>query len=403
VLHVIISRGRPELIHQIVDASPVRDRFVIILCVFDAMVSKASLVRSALTQLTFAAKGAVFVDDNATERGEVATEFPEITTCEWTDVEALLQGPRGPYTPRSPDGERRQPTPDERTRHHRVAAQLSRDAALHRHVRTGGDRVQFLRQSGLRMTIRPIDTGDFPRIANLTDRVSQLRATGTIYSETDLKALRHAPDYHLVVADLVDNYVDYDLIGIALLHTPRPGHAHHHTDDEQADRAGQETLANWADRTATLEFLLMSCTVISAGAGTVFLAALRAKLAASGMARMIGAFVPTDRNEPMWNAYGNTGFVLPDGSHPSFEDLHTGEHLELVTDLASPRPLPDYVAFTDLWTPDGLPSLAEVITPRTEPRPALHTSQPAAASTGVDASEHRGTSLVPGAGAGEPR
>lgn len=328
VLHGLVSRGDTRAIAALLERADLAEHFVISRIVPDAAMSKAELVTDALTQLGYAATTAVFVDDTASERAEVLDALPGITVIDWRDAAELLAGPRGPH------GE---PTPESRHRRERVHAQLLRDADLTRYVITGGSRIEFLRRSGLHMTIRPIAAGDLDRLADLTDRASQLKATGTIYSRRDLETLSRRAGHQVVVADLLDNYANYGTVGLAVLSTSAHG--------------------QWGRRLAMLEFLIMSCTVLSSGAGPVFLAAIKAKLAATGMPRLYGAYVPTDRNEPMWRAYGAIGFTLANGTRPPFAELRRGMRLDLVADLAAGQPLPDYVAFTDRWTPDGLPSL----------------------------------------------
>jgi FkbH-like protein len=209
----------------------------------------------------------LFVDDDPFERAEVQQAHPEVRVC--ADATHLLGRPDLPRSATADGSRRRQLY---RADFQRADAQ--RDFT--------GTSEQFLASLDLRMTIRPATEDDLNRAEELTLRTNQLNATGYTYSRAELAALRHSPDHTLLVTDLTDRFGDYGTVGLALLE----------------HRAGL-----W-----TVKLLLVSCRVMSRGIGTVLLNAIIARARGAG-ARLVGEFVPTDRNRPMLVTYRFAGFA----------------------------------------------------------------------------------------------
>lgn len=231
--------------------------------------SKAASVRQIARRLNIGLDGLAFIDDDPFERDEVQFACPEVRCYDAAEVPDLLALPE--MNPRFV-------TEDARLRRQLYAedARRSRDESQFQ-----GPAEQFLRGLGLRFSIRPAGEGDLRRAEELTIRTHQLNATGCTYSYDQLEAIRTSPDHMLLVASLSDRYGSYGTIGLALLETGR--------DD-------------WI-----LKLLLMSCRVASRGVGAVFLGHLANRARAAG-ARLLGEFLPGERNQAMYLTYRLGGF-----------------------------------------------------------------------------------------------
>jgi methoxymalonate biosynthesis protein len=231
--------------------------------------AKSDSVRAIAGELGFAHDTIAFVDDQPVERAEVAHGLPDVRCYPAEDVIGLLSRPE--FTPAVV-------TEDARRRRAMYQAGFQRDAARAEHA--GGDE-DFLRTLDLRLGVRRAAEEDLARVAELTQRTSQMNATGVHYSEADLRALTADPRHELLLATLDDRFGPHGAIGIMLV-------ARHP--------------AAWH-----LKLLATSCRVVPFGVGTVLLRWLTDQAAGAG-AHLVADFRRTDRNRMMEVAYRFAGF-----------------------------------------------------------------------------------------------
>ena len=239
--------------------------------------AKSEAVRRISTALNLAPDSFLFVDDDPFERAEVAKGVPGVRTAEIAsaqDVAALLARPDLNPATVTGDGSRRRLM---------YRADLRRAEA---EADFGGTPEEFLATLDMRLTLRRAGEDDLRRAEELTVRTHQLNSTGYTYSYAELDALRTSDRHVLMVAGLSDRFGDHGTIGLLLVEHDRP------------DRP----------RTWTLKLLLVSCRVMSRGIGSVLLGHVIARSRAEG-ARLLGEFVPTERNRVMLVAYRFAGFA----------------------------------------------------------------------------------------------
>ncbi|MFC0105733.1 HAD-IIIC family phosphatase [Kibdelosporangium aridum] len=231
---------------------------------------KSRAVREIADALRFAPSTIAFVDDQPAERAEVAYHLPDVRCYPAEAVPALVTMPE--FSPP-------RVTEDARRRRQMYLAGEQRVAAQAEHV---GPDEDFLRSLRMRMRIRRADAEHLSRVAELTQRTSQMNATGIHYSDATLRGLIDDPHHEVLVAGMADRFGPHGEIGVLLM-------------------ARQPDVWN-------LRLLATSCRVVSFGAGAVILNWLIDQAARAGV-HLVADFRRTERNRMMEVAYRFSGFT----------------------------------------------------------------------------------------------
>ncbi|MCS7483518.1 HAD-IIIC family phosphatase [Umezawaea endophytica] len=230
---------------------------------------KSASVRAIAERLNFAESTIAFVDDQPTERAEVAFHLPEVR-CYPAERAADLVG-LAEFSPPVV-------TEDSARRRRMYQAGFRRDAE--REGFTGPDE-DFLRTLDLRMTVVRATERELARAAELTLRTSQMNATGVPYDDDALRGLMSDPEHEVLVVGMSDRFGPHGAVGIVLL------------------RRGSDV---WH-----LKLLATSCRVVAFGAGSTLLNWIVDRAARAGV-HLAADFRPTDRNRMMDIAYRFAGF-----------------------------------------------------------------------------------------------
>lgn len=230
---------------------------------------KSDSVREIADQLKFALNTIAFVDDQPSERAEVAFRSPEVR-C-YPAEQAVLLASLPEFSPEVV-------TVDARRRRQMYQASFRRDAE--RESFTGPDE-EFLRSLDLVMTIKRADAESLSRVAELTVRTSQMNATGVHYPDTALRGLLADANHEILTVTLTDRFGPHGAVGVLLL---------------------EYHLAVWH-----LKLLATSCRVVSFGAGAVILGWLTDQAARANV-HLAADFRATGRNRMMEIAYRFAGF-----------------------------------------------------------------------------------------------
>jgi methoxymalonate biosynthesis protein len=230
---------------------------------------KSDAIRQIASQLGFALDAIAFIDDQPTERAEVAYHLPAVRCYPAAQATGLLE--LAEFQPATV-------TTDSARRRAMYQAGFRRDAAR---AEFAGQDEDFLRTLELAMRVERASQDDLARVEELTLRTSQMNATGVHYPGSTLRRLCSDPDHEVLVATLADCFGPHGAIGIILLRR-HPGAWH-------------------------LKLLATSCRVISFGAGSVLLGWLAGEAAAAGV-HLVADFRRTERNRVMEVAYRFAGF-----------------------------------------------------------------------------------------------
>lgn len=260
---------------------------------------KSDAVKDIAEQLNFAEKTIAFIDDQPTERAEVAFGAPAVRCYAAEQVTSLTDLPE--FSPEVV-------TVDARRRRQMYQASFKRNAD--RESFNGPDE-DFLRSLDLVMTIKRADEEDLSRVEELTLRTSQMNATGVHYSDETLRGLIADEQHEVLTVTLSDRFGPHGAVGVMLLgYHPDVWH---------------------------LKLLATSCRVVSFGAGAVILNWLIDQAAQAGV-HLAADFKSTDRNRMMDIAYRFAGFT--DDACDCLAQIATGDRGEiqfrhLVTDQRS--------------------------------------------------------------------
>jgi methoxymalonate biosynthesis protein len=229
---------------------------------------KSDAVRVVADELGFAHRAMAFVDDTPAELAEVSFRLPEVRTYPAEAAAGLLDRPEFTPVVITEDAARR-----------RAMYQAGFRRAAARAEFTGPDE-EFLRSLDITLRITPATEADLARLEELTQRTSQMNATGVHYSEAALRSLMDTHD--VLVLNLTDRFGSSGAVGLVLL-ARRPDVWH-------------------------LKLLATSCRVVSCGVGAVVLRRLADRAAAAGV-HLVADFRPTGRNRIMEIGYRFAGFV----------------------------------------------------------------------------------------------
>lgn len=211
----------------------------------------------------------LFLDDQAFERDEVNSVYPEVLCLSPAACENLLSHPR--LTPMFVTEETRR----RRLMYQQDQLRLQEEEAFE------GPHTAFLVSLGMQFIICEAQEEDLQRAEELTVRTNQLNSTGITYSYEELQHFRLQEQYKLLVCELVDKYGSYGKIGLALI--------------EINDVA-------WH-----MKLLLMSCRVLSRSVGSVLLSYILQAARAEG--KVVRAdFRRTERNRMMYATYRFANF-----------------------------------------------------------------------------------------------
>ncbi|MFJ3725584.1 HAD-IIIC family phosphatase [Streptomyces sp. NPDC090045] len=287
ILHAVASRGDYDIAAGYLAAQGLDSMFTVLEVGWGA---KSEAVARIAAELNIGLDTIAFVDNDAVERAEVSAAHP-VVRCYSAEEAALLES----YEEFTPEFV----TEESALRRQLYRTDRRRKAAESEHT---GPPAEFLASLGLVLTVRRATGADLARAHELTLRTHQLNTTGRTFDLEELRLLCADPGHEVLVAELEDRFGSYGTIGLAV--------------------------TALRDGATVLELLLMSCRVMSRGAGAVLIDHVIARSLAAGR-RPVAEFVPTAVNRQMLVTLRFAGFAVA-------ED--TGDRLTLAIDPAAPPP-----------------------------------------------------------------
>lgn len=232
--------------------------------------SKSSSVKAIAKSINIGIDTLAFVDDQSFELEEVRFSAPEVLCIDSSDLSGLLDMPE--MNPRFV-------TEDSKIRRKMYQSDIKRNTVEEYFE---GTQEEFLASLNMSFSIAPVCEGDLQRAEELTVRTHQLNTTGYTYSYEELDHFRKSKSHKLYMASLEDKYGTYGKIGLVLVEC-------------------KEDI--W-----TIKLLLMSCRVMSRGAGTILINHIMRLANAAGV-KLRAEFIPNDRNRMMYITYKFGGFA----------------------------------------------------------------------------------------------
>jgi len=244
---------------------------------------KATNLTAIANELSLGIDALVFVDDNPFERNLVRESVPTVGVLEMPEDPSLYA--RTLAAAGFFEALTLSPEDLKRSEFYQDNA---RRATLQKQV---GNLQEYLASLEMELTVQPFDAVGRSRIAQLINKSNQFNLTTRRYTEVEVEALEHDPDVHGLQIRLRDRFGDNGMISVVVCR-----------------RAGED----WE-----IDTWLMSCRVLGRGVEAAVLKELTEAARKLGLRRLIGRYIPTERNAMVRDHYATLGFRLveekPDG------------------------------------------------------------------------------------------
>jgi FkbH-like protein len=238
---------------------------------------KVNSIRDAANQLNLGLDAFTLIDDNPAERDLVRTQLPAVQTLDPTTTTAVAWLERMLRFPITRE------TEEARTRTEMYRAQAARSDALATHA----DYPALMASLGLEARIAPATARELDRVVELVQRTNQFNTTTIRYTRDQLRQMVASPTRAVYVGSLADKFGSVGLVAVAAV------------DRQNGDGC-------------VIESFVMSCRAMGFGLERLMMAEVIAaeERRAGSAVRVVGRFVPTDRNGPSAGLYGECGFAV---------------------------------------------------------------------------------------------
>jgi len=143
---------------------------------------------------------------------------------------------------------------------------------------------QYLRVLNITLRIEHANKKNIPRIAQLTQKTNQFNLTTRRYTVEEIESFAESKDFQVIAINLSDKFGDSGLTGMAIV-----------------DKKDSES---WR-----IDTFLLSCRILGRKAEDVLIAYILECAKKEGAKSISGDFIPTKRNIPAKDFYGNCGFT----------------------------------------------------------------------------------------------
>ncbi len=142
----------------------------------------------------------------------------------------------------------------------------------------------FLKQLGIKVTMKKANDFTIPRIAQLTLKTNQFNLTTHRYQEEDVQMFAHDQTKLIGCAQTKDKFGDNGITGVYIVNK------------------------NHADKEWFIDTFLLSCRVMGRGIENVMLGYILSKAKEEGVVKVKAEFIPTKKNKPCEHLLPNFGF-----------------------------------------------------------------------------------------------
>lgn len=238
---------------------------------------KASNLREIARKLNIGLDSLVFADDNPYERNQVRQELPMVAVPELPEDPALYPAciaAAGYF-------EAVALTSDDLARTGQYQKNLERERAQ----ASFGNLSDYLQSLGMELLWGPFDALSLPRVTQLINKTNQFNLTTRRYSEEETRRFASDPRTVTLRYRLTDRFGDNGIIGV-IIAVPGPEE-------------------DWV-----VDTWLMSCRVLGRGVEQAMADLLCREVAERGGKRIIGLYLPTEKNQMVKGHYAGLGFEI---------------------------------------------------------------------------------------------
>jgi FkbH-like protein len=238
---------------------------------------KATNLKAIASELSLGLESLVFLDDNPVERLLVRQMLPEVAVPELPDDPSLYArtlAAAGYFeaVTFSEDDLRRADYYQDNAR--RVSLQ-----------KQAGDLDAYLASLDMEITFQPFDETGRPRISQLINKSNQFNVTTKRYTEAQVEAVQNDPVFFTLQVRLSDTFGDNGMISVVICR-----------------RAAADS---WE-----IDTWLMSCRVLGRRVEEMVLREILTHAKTEGVQKLVGTYIPTDRNKLVEELYPKLGFQL---------------------------------------------------------------------------------------------
>jgi FkbH-like protein len=266
ILLVALSKNTPESVRW-AEMLLKRDDFVLEKISWRP---KADGAAEAIAELDLAASAFVLLDDNPVERALVTEQIPGVTALDpaspetWRALERWLDFPSTKFTEEA-----------------RRRTELYREASERRRAMTAGhDYPAMMKSLKLQFGFRPARSSDMERLLELIQRTNQFNTTTKRRSAAEIQNLLVSNEYAVYVASLSDKFGKLGIVAVAIIDRRTVGEN-------------------------VFDSFIMSCRAMGFGLELAF---IRKIIDIEPGKRYVGQYLPTERNGPAAELFGNAGF-----------------------------------------------------------------------------------------------
>lgn len=171
-----------------------------------------------------------------------------------------------------------------------------------------GDIVRFLKGLEIVMAVAKANSFTISRIAQLTQKTNQFNLTTRRYTEKDIKLMSEADNYLIISAEVKDKFGDNGITGVVIL---------------------EKCVGYWR-----IDTFLLSCRVLGREIEKALLTVIVKEIQKSKCIKLIGEFIPTQKNVPAKDFYLNNGFKL---LTPEIKDIQRWELSARSSNISAPK------------------------------------------------------------------
>ena len=239
--------------------------------------NKVDNMHAIAAELNLGVDSFVYLDDDPAECKLIEDNLPEVLT---------IQVPKEPIALVSLLNEIDELEILSLTAEDRTRPKLYRKEAKRKQLKASVTSLEdFYASLGMEMEVFHNQSGQIPRLAEMTQRTNQFNLTTHRYSESEIRRFIESNEYELYAFALRDIFGDSGVVGEAIF--------------KKMDSSVYE-----------IDTLLLSCRVIGRTAEDSFVNYCLKKLREKGVKKVIGQYTPTKKNAVVQGFYDKMGFSI---------------------------------------------------------------------------------------------
>lgn len=259
---------------------------------------KISNIKEIALELNIGLDSLVFIDDDPVNRELMKKILPEVLTAEMPNDPSLFAKTLLDL----PDFNVLKITKEDTQRSQMYFHDKKRKEFLHQTT----DLKKYLKDLGIKVTIKKADDFTIPRISQLTLKTNQFNLTTHRYQEEKIK--KFAEDENVIVgcAQVEDKFGNSGITGVFII---------------------KKGNSDWL-----IDTFLLSCRVMGRGIEDTILASILINAKKKGIKQIKGQYIPTKKNEPCKHFLSSFGFKKFDEFwiYDLSKDVETQDHIQLV-------------------------------------------------------------------------